>query len=336
MHLFLHRLLLFFSILYMPQIANASSAGHTQAGSHYEDGATKAYASHRHGPDGALFLDPYFIPHLMHLEGQTVLDAGCGAAPWAILAAQNGAHVFGIDIQPKMISLARLAVQLEKIEDRVFLVVGDVASLPYSSQVFDHAISINVGCNLPCTTRLFNQDGQKQLVGLEPHVREMARTLKAGGTAIVTAPASFGIVFTNGTDKEAVSAHIQEVLSKIGNAQESAIIVAHLNELTEVYRATFAMREGRLTLITDENELFPGEEIWRKLPALTVPNRYHGESEYRQAFSDASLAVIETHRPHFSHREEQQQYNLTHPDAQMGEEYVSDHPFVIFCLKKGE
>lgn len=39
------------------------------------------------------------------------------------------------------------------------------------------------------------------------------------------------------------------------------MIVAHLNELQEVYRVTFVKKEGKLILVTDEKELKTEEEI---------------------------------------------------------------------------
>src|SRR5690349_6768870 len=105
---------------------------HTTSGTEYGSEGSKAYARVRHGPDGTLFLDPYFIPFLESLNGKVLLDAGCGAAPWAIYAARNGATVYGIDIQPHMIEQGNQAVLESKLENKVFLKIGDVANLPYS------------------------------------------------------------------------------------------------------------------------------------------------------------------------------------------------------------
>src|SRR3989338_1552169 len=84
--------------------------------SHQEYGLTnvQAYAEYskcKHGPDGSLFLDPYFAKLVVGLRNQKVLDVGCGAGPWSIYAAKNGGFVWGIDIQPEMISAARVATQ---------------------------------------------------------------------------------------------------------------------------------------------------------------------------------------------------------------------------------
>src|SRR5579872_1850499 len=84
------------------RIPDSSSCFGTSGTNYGKEGA-EAYAFNRHGPDGSILLDPYFVPYLENLEGKRMLDAGCGAAPWAIYAANHGAEVFGIDIQKGMI-----------------------------------------------------------------------------------------------------------------------------------------------------------------------------------------------------------------------------------------
>lgn len=309
---------------------SAQESAHLVSGTSYDTDGSIAYATNRHGADGALFLDPYFIPHLLDLDGREVLDAGCGSAPWAVYAATNGANVFAIDLQEKMIELAKESVEMAGVADRVILQVGDVSELPCLSNFFNLSLSINVGCNLPSTIQI----GEK-MVGLGPHIKEMERVLKEGSMAIVTAPASFGTVFTNGVLKEKVFEHIFEILEKLPANPSPSEIVAHLNELLEVYRATFAVRNERLTLITDEKTMEPGEEIWRKLPGLTVPNRYHPESEYLKEFTDAGFIVKECFRPQFNNEVDRVKYNASMPVAMsLGEEYTEYHPFVIFSVIK--
>ncbi|MES2121453.1 MAG: class I SAM-dependent methyltransferase, partial [Chlamydiota bacterium] len=282
---------------------HAQEVGHADIGTYYQKEGCAAYSAMRHGTDGALFLDPYFISYLHSLEGQEVLDAGCGSAPWAIYSAKNGAKVLAIDLQEEMLSLAQDAVNQAGVGDRVSLVQGDVARLPALSAFFDLTLSVNVGCNLPSTAQV-----NGSLIGLGPHIREMARVLKEGGIAVVTAPASLAVVFANGAPHETVHEHISAILQGLPSYPTSKEIVAHLNELKEINRATFAVKSGRLVLIQDESELEPGEEIWRKLPGLTVPNRYHPESEYLQEFADAGLVVKECFHPHFRGRAQWSEY----------------------------
>jgi SAM-dependent methyltransferase len=308
--------------------------GHLAQGTHYGEEGARSYAASRHGPDGALFLDPYFIPSLTELKDQTVLDVGCGAGPWSIFAALHGAEVFGIDIQPQMIELAKKAIKEAGVDDRVILDVGDVAELPYESSYFDLGISINVGCNIPSTAVAFDEMAMPHIVGLGPHCMEVSRVLKKDGKFILTAPTSFDIVFTDGTPKEDVLAHIANVLSEIGSEASPKVIVAKLQQLSEVYRATFALREGYVCLVTDESTLKDGEEIWRKIPGLVVPNRYHSEQEYLECFQEAGLELENIFHPCFSSAEEKEAFLKQHPEIALGDEYINHPPFVIFQLRK--
>lgn len=206
-----------------------------------------------------------------------------------------------------MVEKAKEAVQKAGLDPQVEIIQGDAANLPYPSDFFDLALSINVGCNLPSTT----EAGGKKF-GLGPHAQEMARTLKPGGLAIVTAPASLGTLFTDGTPEETLLPRIETAL------QEQT-----LASLKEIYRATFALRDGRLKLVANEAELTPGEEIWRKLPGLAVPNRYHSEAEYLEEFLAAGFSVKRIARP-----------RLAENHAGLGDAYLFHHPFIIFCFEK--
>ncbi|KKU87461.1 hypothetical protein A3A64_02725 [Candidatus Gottesmanbacteria bacterium RIFCSPLOWO2_01_FULL_48_11] len=313
----------------------AAVLGHTQAGTEYGDGV-KAYAVARHGPDGARFLDPYFQRHLQNLEGKSVIDVGTGHAPWGIFAAQHGAkEVHGVDIQMGMANGAVQAVKKEGLANKVKIYRADGASLPYPSGQFDVALSINVGCNLPLTSSV-GADGTSRQVGFLPHFTEIARVLKDGGRAIVTAPASFGEVFTTGTrGKRNVLRDIKAALEKIGDSTDPEVIKSNLNTLTDVHRATFARRKRKLVLIKDESQLISGENIWRKLPGLTVPNRYHSEDEYKKAFKKAGLRVRTVQRRTFKTSGKRGAHNRGLPnEKRLGREYDNHHPFVVWVVEK--
>lgn len=312
----------------------ASAKAHREGGTDYGTNASK-YATARHGPDGAQFLDPVFLRNLDNLNGLNVIDIGCGAGPWAVYAANQGAKVFGIDYQMGMLKNAKKAVTEADVDGKVILANADGAALPAANNEFSLALSINVGCNLPNTSTVNSRE-----VGFEPHFQEMARVLKEGGQAVVTAPTSFGEVFTRGDKLETeVATAIQKELDKIGNSQDAAVIKSHLDKLDNVYRATFAWRNDKWVLITDESQLKSGETIWRKLPGLTVPNFYHHESEYVQAAEKAGLKVAEVHHKLFKTEFEREQYNNTVPaEKQLGPEYCAEAggkpPFVVYVFEK--
>ena len=180
------------------------------------------------------------------------------------------------------------------------------------------------------------EDGQKIEVGFDKYFSEMARVLKGGGTGIVTAPTSFGEVFTSGRiPKEEAIKSINEALEKIGGNDDSKVIKEYLGKLDDIYRATFAKRDGKWTLIEDESLLQSGEEIWRKLPGLIVPNYYHVEQEYVDAFEKAGLNIVSTSRECFKTEEERLTYNSkVKSDKHLGPEYVGNVPFAVFIVEK--
>jgi SAM-dependent methyltransferase len=287
---------------------SAIDGGHTEKGTDYGESGVRTYTEMKHGPDGALFLDPYFLRYLEDVQGKTFLDAGCGSGPWGILAAKNGAKVYGIDIQEDMIALAKESAYTEGVDSKTFFQTGDVGHLPYSDNYFDRAISINVGCNLP---------------SLEKHIQELNRVMKKGGIAVVTAPASFGIVFTDG------SRPVNDVISSLNDMSN----ISEIGKRDEVYRATFAKRNGKWELVLDESQLIPGEEIWRKIPKMMVPNRYHPEKEYLSVFNNHGFRVKQSDSPHFQSEKIREEYNSTH-EKTLGPSYVKASPFVIFVIEK--
>jgi SAM-dependent methyltransferase len=305
------------------RIALSAPVSHTEIGTEYGDQAIIGYAESNHGPDGALFLDPYFKPALENLNNKTVLDAGCGAAPWAIYAAKHGGQVYAIDIQEGMIEAAKKAVSLEQLTDRISVSKGDVAMLPYASDFFDRAISICVGCNLPLTS-------------FDKHFQEFERILKKEGIAVIGAPASLDVVFSNGTKSDLdVQSHIQEILSQLPDEPTPEIIAKNLSQLEEVLSATFYMNGNRLALLKDERELKEGENIWRKLPKVVIPNRYYSKDFYIKIFRKYRLDIEKIDLPHFLNENDRIRYNNAAPNNfHLGKEYTSHAPFVIFHLKK--
>jgi len=53
--------------------------------------------------------------------GWRVLDIGCGTGTLAVMMAQRGAHVTGVDISPPMLALAHEKVRAADLQDRVEL-----------------------------------------------------------------------------------------------------------------------------------------------------------------------------------------------------------------------
>ncbi len=298
---------------------------HTDQGAEYGEYAVAAYTQSNHGVDGSLFLDPYFKQDIENLNDKKVLDAGCGAAPWSIYAAQQGGEVYAIDIQESMIQAAKNAVEVAKLAGRIFITKGDVAKLPYKDNFFDKAISICVGCNLPPSS-------------FERHFIELKRTLKQGGIAVVGAPTSLEVVFSNGSKaQEEIYSEIQSVLFNLPNNPSTEIICQKLNSLGSVLGATFFIKNDRLALVSTQDELPEGEKIWRKLPKLVVPNRYYSQEHYINIFKKYGFEIQKIDLPYFKSDHERVAYN-SNADAstRLGQEYVMHAPFVIFHIKKAD
>ena len=102
--------------------------------------------------------------------GDAVLDVACGTGNAALVAAARGARVVGVDAAPRLLAVARdraaaLGVEVEWLE-------GDLAALPVGDGAADVVLSV-FGV-------IFAPDPAGAL-------REVARVLRPGGGAFVTA-----------------------------------------------------------------------------------------------------------------------------------------------------
>lgn len=100
--------------------------------------------------------------------GETVLDLGCGSgyAGRAIRSATDADRVYGLDRSPQMLANARSYTD----DDRVGFVRGDFTALPFGTDEFDHAFSMEA--------IYYASDVSRAL-------EELHRVLRPGGTAHV-------------------------------------------------------------------------------------------------------------------------------------------------------
>src|SRR5262249_23112640 len=99
------------------------------------------------------------------------------------------------------------------------------------------------------------------------YVAELTSSLAGHGRMVIVAPASFGVLFTDGSKSDVeVKRHIDQVLTAVGSSEDPGVITKHLAGLNEVMRATFVRIDGRLQLVTDERSLTLGQAIWCKTP----------------------------------------------------------------------
>jgi len=72
--------------------------------------------------------------------GQDVLDVATGTGNAAILAAQAGANVTGLDLTPKLLDAARRRMADDGV--RIELIEGDAEELPFEDDSFDRVLSV--------------------------------------------------------------------------------------------------------------------------------------------------------------------------------------------------
>jgi demethylmenaquinone methyltransferase/2-methoxy-6-polyprenyl-1,4-benzoquinol methylase len=98
------------------------------------------------------------------LEGRVAVDLACGTGDIAQLLRGQGATVVGLDLTPRMISLARRRAGSRA--DAPMFVVGDMSDLPFEDARFD---VVTTGYGL------------RNVPDLERSVSEAARVLRPGG-----------------------------------------------------------------------------------------------------------------------------------------------------------
>jgi len=102
------------------------------------------------------------------------LDVGCGTAYFGRRLASKGAQITGIDGSQNMIAWAEKLAEEEELSSRMsFQTVKDMEQLPFVACQFDHALCLSVLEYLP-----------------DPDLclKEIARTIKSGGTLLVSVP----------------------------------------------------------------------------------------------------------------------------------------------------
>lgn len=105
-------------------------------------------------------------------DTRRLLDVGCGPGQFTIMGAEAlpGAEVWGIDLAPTMIELARRHAAASPAAGRLHFEVADVAKLPFPDRHFDALMSSGSIKHWP-----------DPVAGL----REMHRVLVPGGRAFV-------------------------------------------------------------------------------------------------------------------------------------------------------
>jgi ubiquinone/menaquinone biosynthesis C-methylase UbiE len=119
-----------------------------------------------------------FVDGLGVRPGARALDIGCGPGLMTLGLAERGYSVDAIDIAPAMIEMTRQLLGKSGFGHRVRAGAGDVLDLDFADNSFDLVLVVGVTEWLP---------------SLEQAVGQIARVLRPGGFAIVTADNSWNI-----------------------------------------------------------------------------------------------------------------------------------------------
>ncbi len=95
-----------------------------------------------HYEDTAAQLEPaarVIVEHAAPAAGERVVDVGCGTGTAALLAAERGARVTGVDPAPRLLEVARAAAVARGLDAE--FAPGDAAALPLAHGEADAVIS---------------------------------------------------------------------------------------------------------------------------------------------------------------------------------------------------
>jgi demethylmenaquinone methyltransferase/2-methoxy-6-polyprenyl-1,4-benzoquinol methylase len=113
-------------------------------------------------------------------EGMMVLEVGCGTGSNLRLYENAGCSVFGIDLSPSMLEVAR-----QKLSERADLRVADAAEMPYADASFDVVTAFLTLHEMPAAIRT-------------AVMTEMVRVVKRDGRLLLTDYRSGPIRFPKG------------------------------------------------------------------------------------------------------------------------------------------
>jgi SAM-dependent methyltransferase len=308
----------------------------------YGQAEAERYQRSAHGPDGKIFLDPQIRSYISTIQPDSyVIDVGAGAGPFSIEAAHRGAFVVATDNSKPMTERAKGAIEAAGLSDRVAVFLNHTRSLPFTDGSFDNGLSINVGCNLDSDT-------------LNAHFRELRRVIREDGSVLFTTPTELGTVFTDGS-VAAYNELMARLIDMEARLQDGEVITQELlqqslGDLDSVRRATIVIKGSNIRLVHDgseipapltsitipEAEIEDGEAIWRKIPGLVVPNRYHSIETYIDRISANGFEVEgmpdgRLDLPDVNHHN----FNSSHEDS-LGREYINKSPFASFVLRPVE
>ena len=178
--------------------------------------------------------------------GTRVLDVAAGPGTLTLLAAQAGCSVSSIDFSPEMVKNLEQRLKAAALEADVRL--GDGQALPWSDREFDAAFSMFGLMFFPDRARGF---------------RELYRTLKPGGIAVVSSWAPFHGIFAS------IMAAMREVLPDIPFGSGKGPLGDAAEFATEFAAAGF--QDVTVTPVTHSLTAESPAAVWAQSQRTTAP-----------------------------------------------------------------
>jgi SAM-dependent methyltransferase len=155
-------------VLQQPQVACCDDTPVLEAKAGYEEWAPTFERDSSRSDNFTALIEQSEVRNLiLGLPVGRTLDAGCGTGRYAAFLAELGHAVTGLDASPAMVEQARA-----NVPGATFL-TGDVMALPVESARFDAVVHSLV---------------MSHVADLAAAVAEIARVLKPGGRAVISAP----------------------------------------------------------------------------------------------------------------------------------------------------
>lgn len=128
-----------------------------------------------------------------------ILEAGSGVGNNVVIFSKFGFDVTGIEISESRVNIAKQ--NISKYNASASLLQGDVRSLPFDSESFDHVFSAGV---------------VEHFDGTEEAVQEMFRVLKPGGSAMISVPHRYTLYTINKLLQRGLEKIIRKKIFKAG------------------------------------------------------------------------------------------------------------------------
>ena len=151
--------------------------------------------------------------HLGDIGGLKVIEIGCGRGGFARYLQQRGADLVAADFSPKAVEIAqRRLAGLPHCD----VVVADIQAMPYETETFDVAMSLETLEHVP--------DPDRGLL-------ELVRVAKVGGRVIVTTPNYLSLVGLSRVYRKLIGRPYHEVGQPINHPLIFPLLIRKLKKL---------------------------------------------------------------------------------------------------------